>query len=241
MRKANLTVPGLLGVETEKGLARPSRTSSFRWGAFSLFQVLAPPGRRGSGHQPSPRSASRSIAGRRQVRLRLSSAPRSRMEIQDGEAGKHNDLGSSGERQALHQLQPLARAATPGRSTGHRRGRLGRGARRVHRRALAPQLARRALGLWSVAAVDGLTTGPCRRALRLSRRPPHPPNSRNHHNTRISFATRSFLALESKNTNTCPPRNHPPRSAQTIPAPRLQHGRARTQADGNTVLAASQK
>ena len=193
MRKANLTVPGLLGVETEKGLARPSRTSSFRWGAFSLFQVLAPPGRRGSGHQPSPRSASRSIAERRQVRLRLSSATRSRMEIQDGEAGKHNDLGSSGERQALHQLQPLARAATAGRSTGHRRGRLGRGARGVYRRAVASEFARRALGLWSVAAVDGLTTGPCRRALRLSRRPPHPPDSKNHHSTRISLTARSFF------------------------------------------------
>ena len=114
------------------------------------------------------------------------------MEIQGDEAGKHNGLGSTGERQALHQLQPLARAAPAGRRAGHRRGRLGRGARGVHRRAVASELARRALGVWSVAAVDGVGGGFCRRALTLSRRPPHPPNPKNHHNTRISLTTRRF-------------------------------------------------
>src|SRR5690606_22617894 len=126
------------------------------------------------------------------------------MEIQGDEAGKHNGLGSTGERQALHQLQPLARAAPAGRSTGHRRGRLGRGARRVHRRAVAPELARRALGVWSVAAVGGVGGGLCRRALTLSRRPPHPPNSKNHHNTRVSLAARSFYGARVEKHETRP-------------------------------------
>ena len=126
------------------------------------------------------------------------------MEIQGDEAGKHNDLGSTGERQALHQLQPLARAAPTGRSTGHRRGRLGRGARGVHRRAVASELARRALGVWSVAAVDGVGGGFCRRALTLSRRPPHPPNPKNHHNTRVSLAARSFYGARVEKHETRP-------------------------------------
>ena len=114
------------------------------------------------------------------------------MEIQGDEAGKHNGLGSTGERQALHQLQPLARAAPAGRRAGHRRGRLGRGARGVHRRAVASELAWCALGMWSVAAVDGIGGKFSRWAVTLLRRPPHPPNPKNHHNTRISLTTRRF-------------------------------------------------
>lgn len=104
---------------------------------------------------------------RRQVQCVPMFAMPAGIEVQGDEydAGRCNAFTSSGGRQALHQLQPLAWEATPRRHAGYCRGRLGRSARGVHRGAMAPELARRTLGLWPVAAVDGVTGRRHRRAL----------------------------------------------------------------------------